>query len=304
MSYKNGISALVLILLLHQVLAIDSGAEPDLLTSEAGVTLGTNPDDFSYKWGSFWNQVSYSLTFNKEAKAQKGLQIARRHLWEVKVFSEKRNLEKVGKAQEKYTEWISKVKKNAEELSSDDPKTELEQNVRLNLEFEKEGVLLEEVRAQIESSSELSLEEKERISALVEKAVSKKEEARQSVENRQEKVETKFKARFGLKEKELKSEVKRLESRKESKKELKETKIYEDLADKEDSEDKEIREREEKKKDKETKNAFDEDLEKDDGESDKEGKQDSKRKKEKEEKEGKDRDHKEDKEQGRKSKER
>lgn len=203
----------LLVLMLQSVLALESSVKVDNLMTEAGITPGTNPDAFSYKLGNFWEGISYSLTFNKGAKTQKGLQIARKHLWEVKVFSENNNLDKAQKAQGKYGAWISKVKANIESTSTDDPKEELEKNMQLNAELEKEDRLLEGVKSDIASSSRLSVEEKAKASKIVDKAVENKAEVKRTAEEKKEKAQTKFKARFGLKEKEMKEEVRKLESK-------------------------------------------------------------------------------------------
>ena len=222
---KKGLSiALVFVLALHIVLAQESA--PTLM-AEAGVQLGASPDSFAYKWGNFLDSVSYSFTFDKEAKAQKGLQIARKHLWEVKVFSEKQDLNRAQKAQDEYSKWISSVKENVQSLASDDPKEELEKNMRLNVELEKEEVLLEGVKSDIKASTKLSSEEKATANKILDKAVQNKEEVKKTIEAKREKAETKFKARFGLKEKELKDEVKKLEFEHKLSKKVKEDRLAE-----------------------------------------------------------------------------
>ncbi len=219
MKLKQGMSLVfVWVLVLHSVWAQEANSNSNFSSSEslmtdAGIAPGTNPDAFSYKLGNFWEGISYSFTFDREAKTQKGLQIARKHLWEVKVFSENKDLGKAQKAQDEYSAWISKVKSNIEATSTDDPKEELEKNMQLNVELEKEDHLLEGVKSDIASSSKLSVEEKEKASKILDKAGENNKEVKRTAEEKKEKAQTKFKARFGLKEKELREEVRKLESK-------------------------------------------------------------------------------------------
>lgn len=216
MRFKQSMGwGLVFVLLLQCAWAQEASKDIDSLSAEAGVQPGTNPNSFSYKLSNFWDSLSYSFTFNKNVKVQKGLQIARKHLWEVRTFSESKELDKAQKAQGEYSTWISKVKESIKTSSSEDPKEELEKNVQLNVELEKEDRLLETIKNDIASSSRLSSEEKEKAGKLLDKASENQEEVKHTAEGKKEKAQTKFKARFGLKEKELKEEVKKLESKSE-----------------------------------------------------------------------------------------
>lgn len=213
------VSGIILLLLTLAVVAEEPetgseqaspNAQPDSsLTIEANIK-SVNPSSFGYKLQSFFDELSYSFTFDKTAKAKKGLEIARKHLLELKVFSERKDFDKVRKAEKQHGEWITKVKTLVEDVKTDDPKIELKQNVELEVELKKEEALVEALKTQVEVS-DLTPKEKQEVQTSLSGVQKKENEVKKSVEERKEKASTKFKARFGLKEKALKEEVKKLE---------------------------------------------------------------------------------------------
>ena len=80
---------------------------PIVSATDAGVT----PDSFFYGFDVFIDKISVTLTFNKEKKAQKAIEVANERLEEAKQMAENENNEATLKAQDEYLKTISYVEK-------------------------------------------------------------------------------------------------------------------------------------------------------------------------------------------------
>ena len=71
------------------------------------------------------------LAADPEAKAVKGLEIARERLLEVKAMAEAKNLPALEKAQNEHSKILLKVKENIKSMVDDDPEAQLENELKI-----------------------------------------------------------------------------------------------------------------------------------------------------------------------------
>ncbi len=126
--------AVLLALSLPLVVAEENGTEEkeNREKDEAGIT----PDSLFYGLDRALERINLALTFNKAAKTEKGLKIARERLIEAKKMAEEGKIEETEKAQRGYEEIINKTQRTIEGLESDSKAEKIRESMRIMAELQ------------------------------------------------------------------------------------------------------------------------------------------------------------------------
>src|SRR3989344_5860288 len=127
MFMKKLIFWMVFLLLFSNVIAQSEAQE---ISEDVGIA----PDSRLYGLENAFKKISLALTFNKEAKARKELDISKERLREVKLMIERNKPEAAQKAEERHREIIEKLRERLEIDANEDIKTRVEVKGQLTLE--------------------------------------------------------------------------------------------------------------------------------------------------------------------------
>src|SRR3989344_4153931 len=177
MFMKKLIFWMVFLLLFSNVIAQSEAQE---ISEDVGIA----PDSRLYGLENAFKKISLALTFNKEAKARKELDISKERLREVKLMIERNKPEAAQKAEERHREIIEKLR---ERLEIEDIKTRVEVKGQLTLEQrELLNRLIENLR---ENNRDLKVridEREDKLKIRLEQSGLNKEEVRVKFEERKD----------------------------------------------------------------------------------------------------------------------
>jgi len=168
---------------------------------EAGIT----PDQ-PVLWGleRAIERISLALTFNKAAKAKKGLVHARERLQEVQLMIARKRLEAAAKAQETYNDIVEDIEENVAELG-DGAEEELADELEIENELNNQRMLVEKIQNIRLRLKNLSEEQRNRIRTLVGALNTSSESLKVKVIAKMEKARIKIKAKEGLSDEQVKA---------------------------------------------------------------------------------------------------
>lgn len=205
-------SFLIVILILPLVLAQENVSQD--IFPDPGIT----PDSFLWGVDKALEQISLLITFNPEAKAVKGLEIARERLMEVKVMAEEKNLPALEKAQKGHHKALLKVKENVKELEEDNPEELLETELEIEKELLQHREDLEEIKTKLKVKmkidGELSPEQQEALDGFLATLGESAEEVEIEIKSRKEETKIKIKEKTGKSKEQIEEEVKKREMEK------------------------------------------------------------------------------------------
>lgn len=201
----------VLALSLAAPMALAEGNDAIDLTDgdDFDVDPGITPDSPFYGLDRAMERISLALTFNKSAKAQKGLKHAQERLAEVKAMIEAKKFDKAEEAGENYEDDMDDVDEAGEEINGDEDAegifralctTVMQQN---RTEAHKEKVL--QVKAGILERQAGKMSEKQltHMGDVFSKIENRTETAQNRIAQRQENLKAKYKILTGMSDEEI-----------------------------------------------------------------------------------------------------
>jgi len=212
---KNLIFGIISILLLVSVIAQDDATStssdsktnipPE--TDETDETdVGIAPDSAFYGLENAFKKISLALTFSKEAKARKELDIARERLREVRLMIEENKLDAAEKAKIRHEEISQKLKARFENKVDAD-EDEIELQAEIENEIEEQEAEIGDIKTRIEIKGELSDEQRAKLMELVENLKSSGNDVRLKIDSRKDRLKIKLKEK-GLTEIEIEERIK------------------------------------------------------------------------------------------------
>ena len=196
-----------LLLLLPVVLA----QENEIVSEDPGVT----PDSFLWGVDKALEQISLLLAADPEAKAAKGLEIARERLLEVKAMAEAKNLPALEKAQNEHSKILLKVKENIKSMADDDPEAQLENELKIEKELQEHEKEIEEVSAKlkvkIKVEGVLSAEQQAQLDEFLASLSESAEDVKVEIKNKKESTKVTIKEKTGKSEEEIEDDVEKSE---------------------------------------------------------------------------------------------
>ena len=202
---KKMIFGIISILLLVSVIAqadTSSDSETDVESEDVGIA----PDSAFYGLENAFKKISLALTFSKEAKARKELDIARERLREVRLMIDENKLDAAEKAKIKHEEISQKLKARFEnKVEADDDEIELQ--AEIENEIEEQEAEIEDIKTRIEIRGELSEEQRAKLMELVESLKSSGNDVRLKIDSRKDRLKISLKEK-GLTEIEIEERIK------------------------------------------------------------------------------------------------
>lgn len=185
-------------------------------TKEPIVDPGITPD--SPLWGidRALENINLALTFDKSAKAQKGLEHAAERLFEVKAMIEKNKLEHAGKAELAHKGKLEKVRINIASLAEEEEK-DIKKMVELENALDNQEDELENIRTRVRIKIEgLTLTEEQiaRLFTFLNSLDENIERVRIDIENKEDRTLTRIEQRTGKSKTEIRDKFSRLKEEK------------------------------------------------------------------------------------------
>ncbi|MEM4230855.1 MAG: DUF5667 domain-containing protein, partial [Candidatus Pacearchaeota archaeon] len=181
-------------------------------TGDAGATPA-NP--IAYGIDRALERISLALTFNKAAKAQKGLEHARERLLEVKAMILAKKVQQAERARQLYEEKLNEVKEAMENLEEDGQENKVvgtaRNLIRLQNRIENHEMAIEALK-EILSEQNLTESQREVLERVIEKIENKTQALKEKAEQRQEKIRERLRAVTGKNESEIEEIMKNLGS--------------------------------------------------------------------------------------------
>ncbi|MBN4049197.1 hypothetical protein JYT91_01125 [archaeon AH-315-M20] len=196
--------SMLLILISTQVLA-----QEDVAEESAGVT----PDSFLWGLDVALDKLALALTFDNEAKAEKGLEIAEERLLEIKVMATEKKIKAMAKAENEHGKVVVKVKESIENIEEDDPTEEVKTVIKLEKKIGEHQANLEDVKQKIDIKirGELTEEQQSLIDSVLSNLEGQTGELKIKVVNKKDKTKIKIKVKTGKSEAEIEKEVEDIE---------------------------------------------------------------------------------------------
>ncbi|MCG2717512.1 MAG: DUF5667 domain-containing protein [Nanoarchaeota archaeon] len=199
-------SMFVFILLLTTIMAV---AQEETTEENAGVT----PDSIWWGIDVALDKIALALTFDNEARAEKGLKIAEERLLEIKIMATEKKIKAMAKAETEHGKVVVKIKEDIEKLEEDDLTEEIKTVIKLEKKIGKHEANLEEIRQKIDIKikGELTEEQQAMIDSVLSNLEGQTGELKIKVINKKDKTEIKIKVKTGKSETEIEKEVEDIE---------------------------------------------------------------------------------------------
>lgn len=183
--------ALLLVFSIPIVIAQEETAEEEdeEIAEEAGIT----PD--SKLWGleRAMERISLALTFNRAAKAKKGLAHAKERLAEVQAMIAAKKIDAAERAKVEHGRALGRVKQEIEKID-EEPEEEIEEMLELENEAEEEENKIGLLQARIKIKGELIEEQEAKIDALLESLKNNADELKTKIITKKLKTKIRIKA--------------------------------------------------------------------------------------------------------------
>lgn len=207
---KKIIFLFISLMLLINAIAQSDSADVEI-SGDTEADVGIAPDSALYGLENAFKKITLALTFGKEAKAKKELEIARERLREIKLMIEKNKIDAAEKAKIRHEEISEKLKLRFEnEVDSSDEEIELQ--AEIENEIEEQDNEIEDIKTRIEIKGELTEEQRAKLMEFVESLKENGNNVRLKIDARKDRLKVKLKEE-GLNEIEIE---KRIEKEKET----------------------------------------------------------------------------------------
>ncbi|MFQ5887551.1 MAG: DUF5667 domain-containing protein [Candidatus Hydrothermarchaeales archaeon] len=185
---------------------------------EAGVDPGVTPDSFLYGLDVALDQISLLLTFDKGAKAKKGLEIAEERLLEVKEMAEENKLEAMKRAQEEHSDALDTVTSAVGDLERANSTEEMEDEIEIEKELEEHRTKIEmirgELKVKIKVKGDVTAEQQAMIDSVLGSLENQTGKVKIEIDNKKGRTKTKIKIETGKSDEEIEDEVEEIERKK------------------------------------------------------------------------------------------
>lgn len=204
-----------MLLLLPWVLAQENVSQDVSPDQNVPQDPGVTPDSFLWGVDRAIEQISLLLAADPEAKAAKGLEIARERLLEVKAMAEAKNLPALEKAQNEHSKTLLKVKENIKSMADDDPEAQLKNELKIEKELQEHEKEIKEVSAKlkvkIKVEGVLSAEQQAKLDEFLALLSESAEDVKVEIKNKKESTKVTIKEKTGKSEEEIEDDVKKSE---------------------------------------------------------------------------------------------
>lgn len=178
---------------------------------------GITPDSFIWGLDRALENIALLLTFDKGKKAEKGLEIARERLLEVKVMIEENKLSDAENAQEEHRKTLIKVKNSIKNLEKDNSTEELEKELEIEKVLEEHEDNVEKIntglKVKIKIEGAITEEQKTLINSILDSLTKQTGEVKIEIKNKKDKIKIKIKQETGKSDDEIENEIKDLEEK-------------------------------------------------------------------------------------------
>ncbi|MCH7567952.1 MAG: hypothetical protein IIA87_00890 [Nanoarchaeota archaeon] len=188
------LSSLLIFVTLSFVIAQDQA-----VSAEEEIQAGVTPDNPLWGIDRALENINLALTFDKSAKAEKGLKHALERLLEVKAMIEEEKIPDAEKAELAHKEKLTRVRAGIQELEEDNEKN-LEEVVDLENALDDQEAELDEIRSRIRIKIEgitLTEEQIARLLAFINSLDENIERVRIDIENKEERTKVRIEQRTG-----------------------------------------------------------------------------------------------------------
>ncbi len=189
-----------------------------VFAQEADVDPGITPDSFLYRLDVAMDQISLLMTFDKSAKAKKGLEIAEERLSEIKAMAQENKLEAMEKGQKEHSKALEKTISAVKDLEKDDSTEEIEDVIEIEKKLEEHEAKIEkvkdELKVRIKVKGDLTEEQEKRIDSILSRLENQTGRVKIEIDNKKGRTKIKIKVETGKTEVEIESEVEDIERKK------------------------------------------------------------------------------------------
>ena len=174
------------------------------LTEEEEEEAGITPAN-GFLWGleRAIERIELSLTFNRAAKAKKGLKHARERLMEVKAMIAAKRLDKAQAAQEAHDATIQEVEDNIEQLGNGDAEEDLEDELELEKAINDHATLVQNIGKIKLKTKGLTEEQQAAVETMLSSLGETTDKIKISIKVKKDKTKIKIKARSQVTEEEI-----------------------------------------------------------------------------------------------------
>ncbi len=182
--------------------------------AEAGIT----PDSFLYGLDVALDQISLLLTFDRGAKAKKGLKIAEERLLEVKKMAEENKLEAMQRAQREHSNVLGTVTSAVRGLERANSTEEIEDEIEIEKKLEEHRTKIEmirgELKVKIKIKGDVTAEQQAMIDSILGSLENQTGKVKIEIDNKKGRTKTKIKIETGKSDVEIEDEIKEIEKKK------------------------------------------------------------------------------------------
>lgn len=186
-------------------------------TLEGDVEAGIMPDSFFYGVDVVLDNINIALS-SKDNKAEKGLEIARERLLEVRAMVDENKFEKSLRAQEEYSDVLFKVEKFVSFIDLNDFDEEVGKKIEIEKDIGEHRLELEEIkdelRMKIDVRGNLSEESLEIVDSVLSNLDNSTKMVEIKIDEEKNKTKIKIKNETGRTEVEIEKRVKEIEEEK------------------------------------------------------------------------------------------
>ncbi len=199
------LGVLALLVLSFSALAQEEAAgETATGEGEAAVQLpdaGTTPDSFIYGLDIAMEKMALAMTFDEGKKFEKRLEFAEERLAEARSMALEKKFEAMEKARVKYGDLLEGAQKDFVEVKNGDVEAELRKELELEQRFkqhrDKVKGMDRELKVKVRSEGELTAEQLEMISAILDSVKGQSGEVEIEIENEKGKTKIKIELETG-----------------------------------------------------------------------------------------------------------
>ncbi len=176
---------------------------------------GITPDSLIWGLDKALDNIALLLTFDKGKKAEKGLEIARERLLEVKAMVEENKLKYAEKAQEEHRKTLIKVKNNIKNFEKDNSTEEIKTDLKIEKRLEEHEDNVEEIntklKIKIKIDGAITEEQRILINSILDSIKEQTGEVKIEIKNKKDKIKIKIKQETGKSDDEIEDEIGELE---------------------------------------------------------------------------------------------
>jgi hypothetical protein len=185
-------------------------------TENETITAGVTPDSIWYGLDVALDNINLALT-SKDKKAEKGLEIARERLLEVRQMIGENKIEQSLRAQERHKKVLVKIEESIEDIEYENSTEEIKKEIKIEKEIEEHKDEIEktkeELKLKIKVEGEISNETQALIDSILEGLGNSTKLVEIKIDQEKGRTKIKIKEESGKAEVEIEREVKEMEDK-------------------------------------------------------------------------------------------